>query len=181
MTFEEAYGAFFNEIVSFCESNSDLDRYFAETAASKAFDVLQNKWDELNSHEKPVILAFLFKTAQFTKKEVLKQVPPEHLSIDDHETQMLIEKYCAENHYGIDFDHENKKYPHLVKKLGSIIKKELSADDYRLFRYLVVKKLTQKQTAKKMGISENAVKQRYARFKNRVKPILTKLLNVNDL
>ena len=174
MTYEEAYDTYFDVIVKYCEDFGGLDHYHAETATSKAFDVLDKRWAELHFHDSRVIMSFLYQTARFTQKEVLSQIPPTHLSLDDPEVQAWVERTYS-NDCEIDLDYENEKQQVYIRK----IKKALSKKEYILFECLVLKKQSQEETAKKMGISKNAVKQRFARLKKRLKPILMEIMNVN--
>ncbi len=173
MTFDEIYLKHFPTIVAYCYSRNGLNRYFAEEATSKAFDVLYRKWDTLQLHDEIPLKAYLFRTAEYTMKEVAREQPPDYEPLDNEWYQEMMEQEQRENGAVYDPAEEAEKFLGYANKIEKKLKKNAKV----LFHYVVVEKLSADEIAKRMNLTENAVRIRWWRLRQKLMEHVKELPN----
>ena len=173
MTFDEMYLKHFPTVTAYCYQRNGFNRYFAEEAASKAFDVLQRKWEELSSHDEKKLKSWLISAVEYTMKEVVREQPPSHEPLDEPWCQDLIEEQQCRNGTFYDPFMEAQKFLDYTNE----IEKKLKPNAKALFHYIVIEQLSIEETAKKMNLTENAVRIRWSRLSRKLKPIVKRLVN----
>ena len=173
MTFDEIYLKHFSTIVAYCYTRNGLDRYLAEEATSKAFDVLYRKWDTLQSHDEIPLKAYLFRTVEYTMKEVAREQPPAFEPLDKEWYREYMEEQQREGGVFYDTLLEVQKF----LDYASEIEKKLRSKSKVLFRYVVVDQLSVEEIAKKMNLTENAVRIRWCRLRQKLMIYVKELFN----
>ena len=176
MTFDEAYKFFYPRIVSYCEGYTQNDRFFAEELADDAFVSLNEKWDTLESHEPPALRIWLIRCAHFKCLEFLRIRRPDTLPFEDDLTQNMIAKRMLEDLSIPDKFEEDLKFKAYTKEIKAFLKKR---DERKLFIYVIVKEYKHKKIASRLNVSEDAVKMRWMRLRQKLKPYVEKLIDRN--
>ena len=175
-TFDEAYLALYVSTVKRCMNFSNRQQFYAEEIAHEAFVTLQKKWDSLLSHEVCVVRAFLYKTAKLKCKEFLEKNATDTVPFDDDVVQHQIFKRSQEAASIPDAMEEERK----LRGFFEQIKKDLSKKEKLLFEYKVEQELPHEEIAKKLGITESASKMRWKRLKEKMSPMVKKLIAENS-
>ncbi len=169
MTFAEAYNTLYPAVVKFCFVQNGQKYHEAEDAASMAFLVLHNRWNEVASHDSRLIKSFLIGTARNAMRQLYREKPPDHESLDDAWCQDAVE---AENLGQMDEQRYNFEYREYIKEIEAT----LDPEGRRIFHSIVVDELSFRQIAKAMHVSENSLRLRWIRIRKKLKPKLDKLL-----
>ena len=175
-TVDEAYLALFEYTVKRCMNFSRRQQFYAEEIAHETFMTLHEKWDTLNSHKFCVVKAFLFTTAKLKCKEFLKDNATDTVPFDDEAVQHQIFKQSQEAASIPDAQEEDSK----LKSFFEQIKNMLSSKEQLLFEYKVEQELPHDEIAKKLGITEAASKMRWKRLKEKMHPMVEKLIADNS-
>ncbi len=173
MTFDEIYRKKYKTVVAYCYERTRHNQYLAEEAASRAFRVLFQKWDTLNSHEEPVLQSWLLRTAYYTVKEICRQQPPAHEPLDEPWCRDLADEMQSRNGNFYDLVTEKLQFECYVSQ----IEKALRPRARELFHYIVADGLSIRDAAEKMSITENALRIRWLRLQKELVPIVEKILN----
>ena len=160
----EAYQAYFNTIRRYVVSRLRCDTATAEEACSDVFYLLQTKWDELLSHKPPVILTWLYRTANFVildyQKQLVKRRAEQELeSVLQEESSTWDEIQSVGAQYDYDL-------------LLRSIERTLKSREWALFRALYIDKQPPAQIAARLDISPAAVYLRKARLDRKLRAIL---------
>lgn len=167
MTYEDLYRQYFATIERYCfyiVNNS----FFSEELASEAFHLLLLKWDTLRCHESPVLLAWLYKTANLKAKELSRKQPSVTVSLSEEEGINQLELYLLSNGSAIDGYLENQKYKNYIDK----IQKHLNSEDWELFEYILIKQFSYKKLGTIYHSSEAAIKMRWYRLQRKLRPFV---------
>ena len=173
MTFDEMYLKHFPTVTAYCYQRNGRNQYLAEEAAMKAFDVLYKKWDTVNPHGEKALKSWLISAVEYTMKEVVREQPPSYEPLDEPWCQDLIEKQQCRNGTFYDPVMEAQNFLDYTNK----IEKKLKPNAKALFHYIVVEQLSIEDTAKKMNLTENAVRIRWFRLSRKLKPFVKQLID----
>lgn len=169
MTFDEAYKKLFPSIVRYCYYRNGHDLFYAQEAASESFLTLFRKWKRMKSYDEKYLASWLFGTAENKMKEIHRKNPPICDSFE--KLKEYIDQLSSENE--IAYNDETQRFNMYIQR----IEKVLSRKDKQLFHYIVVDKLTYKETADKIHSTENAVKLRWLRLREKIKPFVKELIS----
>lgn len=167
MTFDEAYLKLYPIVMRYCYYRNDKDLFYAQEVASESFLVLLQKWDQLKSYEEKYLQSWLFGTAENKLKEMYRKNLPK-CEPYENVNEYLIQQLCKDN----SLYEETAKYNMYIKE----IEKSLAPKDKLLFHCIVSESMTYQKTAEKMKLSENAVKLRWIRLREKIRPLVDKLL-----
>ena len=173
MTFDEAYLKHFPAITAYCFYRNGKDQYLAEEATAKAFEVLYKKWDTLRSHDEKVLRSWLIKAAENTMKEVGRKQPSSYEPLDEPWCQDLVDEQQYKNGGYYDYFDERQKF----LDYASDLEKSLELETKILFHCIVVEELSIEAIARKMNLTENAVRIRWSRLRKKLQPLVKKMLD----
>ncbi len=173
MTFDDIYKECFSVIVKYCSRH--VGASLASDVATDAFALLWCQWNELRSHERQVLLVWLYRTAGNLIKQERKKNRMQVISIDDRNVENLVEKRLQETVFEFNPNEEYKRYLQYIAD----IKPKLNAKEWQLFEYRVVKEYDYRKIAEEIKLSEEAVKMRWYRLRVKLRPIVDKLIAKN--
>ena len=173
MIFEEMYLKCFDIVYRFCFARNGGNQYLAEEATKKALDVMAQKWETVQLYDQRLLYAWLYGVASRTMKETNREHPRNYVSLDVLWCRNLMEQQQIKHGEPLDEETEYQRFLEYSEQ----IEKKLRPIDRELFHYRVVDGLLHREIAQRMNITENAVKLRWIKLKEKIKPIVNKLLN----
>ena len=173
MNFDETYLKCFDIVYRFCFARNGGNQYSAEEATKKAMDFMAQKWEMVQSYDRKTFYFWLYSVAKMKMLETNREENQDCESLDAPWCQNLVEQQQIEHGEPLDEETEYQRFLEYSEQ----IEKTLRPIDRELFHYRVVDGLLHREIAQRMNISENAVKLRWIKLKEKVKPIVNKLLN----
>lgn len=176
MTFDEAYREFYQSTVYYCNAYVNKNMPSAEEIADDVFILLSKKWEELESHEAPVLMKWVLSAARFRCYEYWRTKPPITLSYDEDAIQGQIAKQMIEQMSLPDAFEEYVKFEAYKEQVKALLTRN---KDIVLFEYVVEREMMYREIAPLMNISEDAVKMRWIRLRAKLRPLVDKLIKRN--
>ena len=172
MKFDDVYQKCFADIYRYCFHRNGGNRYLAEEAAKKTLDVAYAKWNVVGLYAEKRLYAWLYGVAENKIKEVFRAQPPTTEPLDEPWCRDLIEEQQYKHGEPLDELEEHQRFIQYAEE----IKKQLKVQEAELFHLRVIERLPNKAIGRKMGLTENAVKLRWLRLEEKLKPITEKIL-----
>lgn len=173
MRFDDVYQKCFADIYRYCFYRNGGNGYLAEEAAKKTLDVMYAKWNIVGLYAEKRLYAWMYGVAENKMKEVFREQPPATEPLDEPWCRDLIEEQQYKHGEPLDEKEEHQRFIQYAEE----IKKQLKPQESALFHYKVIEKLPNKAIGTEMGLTENAVKLRWLRLEQKLKPITEKLLD----
>lgn len=173
MKFDDVYQKCFEDMYRYCYYRNGGNRYLAEEAAKKTLDVMYAKWKTVGLYEEKRLYAWLYGVAENKMKEVMREQPPITEPFDEPWCRDLVEEQQYKHGAPLDEETEHQRFLQYSEE----IEKQLKPKEHALFHYKVVDRLPNKAIGAEMHLTENAVKLRWLRLEEKLRPITDKLLN----
>jgi len=159
-TIEQFFLEYYAPICKYCVLRMPKHISYAEDIANEAFALLCKKWHDLKKND---IRAWLYRTADNLIKEFHRKNKKESNNIG------YIEDFdaAAVNNLKYEQDFENISDDDIEICKAKILN-ELSDTDKKLFTMNFIKKLPHKEIGRELLISEEAVKKRVYRLKQKI-------------
>jgi len=155
---EQVFLEYYTPICKYCASRMPKHISYSEDIANEAFVLLCKKWHGL---EKRNIRAWLYRTADNLIKEFFRKTKKEALNLE------YIENSDAANNLIYEQDFENISDDD-IEIIKNRILSGLSDADKKIFAMNFIEKLPHKEIGQKLLISEEAVKKRVYRLKQKI-------------
>lgn len=162
LCFEEVYKKYKHAVLVYAKRNMALSETDAEDVVSEAFLKLFEIWQDFESETYSVVLFWLMKTIRFltySKRKREMRMPTVSFEEID-EADIDVEMQAA-------FIDENAYREKLQR-----IKSNLSAEEYRLFEEIVLKRRDILRIAEKENININTLYSQWRRLRMKIKKIL---------
>lgn len=166
LCFEEVYKKYKHAVLVYAKRNMALSETDAEDVVSEAFLKLFEIWQDFESETYSVVLFWLMKTIRFLtyskrKREMrMPTVSFEEIGNDDIDIEIEIEMQS--------FFIDESVYREKLQR----IKSNLSAEEYRLFEEIVLKRRDILRIAEKENININTLYSQWRRLRMKIKKIL---------
>lgn len=166
ITFDDAYKMFHPKILQYCYHKTNNNMNIAEEISQEAFLALYLSWDKLYFHSKALIFSWLHKTAKNMLSKYFRQLKKlsNTISYDEYFSQYQDIGVSDDNLENLDLSYE--KYIEEIKKF-------LSPEDFQLFTYACIEKLSIIQISLLLNINFNTAKSRIRRMKSKLKLFLS--------
>ncbi len=169
-TFDDAYKALYPALEQYCINTMRGNTFLGQEVASKSFDVLYIRWDEIEQRERHGLWIWLLHTANNKKKEILRK-QPKTLSLDDPNTLLAIEHDQLKAGRSPNEELEYLTYQAYVSQ----IEKRLKKNDRKIFRKIAIEHSTYKELSEETDKSINSLYLKWMRVRNKVKKIILEL------
>ena len=168
-TYESIYRACFPKLVIFLQHHISCNLQDAEDIASRAMQILWEKWDTLPTHTEVGLTSWLFRTARNLARDHEKSLSrrPPTLSLDELPPSRAPQA-------------EQEESPEQYDRYLSRILQRLSPDDAALFADRIIRHQTDKQIAARMGITVNAVRIRWTRIKQKIRAFWQEIVDSDE-
>ena len=164
------YSEYYDSIVKYCSAMLDDEYEDAELCAQEVFE--QAYKDEKKLMQHPNIVGWLKKTALHRVKRFLRN-KSKRIKTEVHITD-LSERYMESLQYLQDFDNTFVQDKDIAAMKDTILN-QLSEDDRKLYTLRFIDKLTYKELAPHIGLSESAARMRTVRLELHIKELVSKM------
>ena len=171
MTFEFIYEKYFDDIYRYCYHRNDGDRYSAEEAAKRTFDVVWRDWETVKEYPPERFMAWLYGVARNKIKEIRREQPPTTESLSEEWCRALIDEENIRKE-PLNEEEEDQRFVDYINQ----IRLRLKPKEWNLFRMRVVQEMSHREIGEALGIGENAAKLRWGRLEEKLRPIVAKIL-----
>ncbi len=176
VTFEEVYLKYNDAIFRYCYHKLNLDRHAAEDIASDVFTALLLKWDNLETHTKPGIIKWLYSTAKNMLMKYYRDMKTALVIVSFNDC-IKSDEETKESEYMASDDNIVSEVAKYIEYINEI-RDRLDKSDWIIFESIVVYKRSIAMTANMLSLKENTVKVSWYRLKNKLKTLLSDILNV---
>ncbi len=166
--FNKIYKTYYNKIVGFCVIRLNGDEVSADEITQEVFFTLSMKWDSLTLYSEPALVAWAYRAA--------KNLIYNHMrSTWRHNNKCVsLEEYTE---LGEDIPDDTSlsdqvTYQSYIDK----IRKELSAEEWKLFNYVVIQKYNMNEVALILDVKFNTAKTRWTRLRQKLQKILKDII-----
>ena len=169
MDFEAVYKKYYNMICKYCYFKTGQNQFYAEEITSSVFLLMLEKWDQVKLRSEDDIRIWLYATAR-NKVFTFYREQKEQERIEEYDEKRLSHQIDGSM---FDWNSEVRKYENYIQ----LIQAKLKPKDRELFNYVVVQKRTFKELAEIMHSNEKAVRMKWYRLQNKLRPLVTKILS----
>ena len=163
LTAEEVYYQYCKLVFQFCMHLTNENQYDSEDITNDVFRIFFEEQDNLKFDLEPAIITWLYRTAKNKWMNLSKHM--KKWRKEDDETDIFSRQFSD--------DEEEKQFQEYLTE----IEKNLSGFDLDLFHAIAVEKLSYKEISNRSGISEQALRVRWHRLKNKIRPLMNKMIN----
>lgn len=164
------YHDYYTSIFSYCLAMLNGDDEAAADCTNAVFEEAQKNTSKLQNH--PNIVGWLKVTAQYRIKRALRKKAKKQkkeIYIDD-----ASERYIAALQYVHEFEEES--YNEIdIEKTKELVLRKLTIEEYELYSLRFEKKLTIKEIAEQISLSESAARMRLIKLELKIKQIVSGL------
>ena len=156
------YAKYYRMVLRFCLRLTGGNQHDAEDLTGEVFRLFFMMQDQLHFETPAALVTWLYRTAKNIWMKTVRHAmrkPP-----DMDETDLFTNQF--------DGVEEEKQYQEYMKQ----IEKTLSGSDLVLFRSIVVERLPYPEVAERLGISEKAMRVRWTRLRQKIRPIVEEML-----
>lgn len=161
------YHEYYTAIFSYCAAMLDGDEEDAADCTNAVFEQAKKSISTLQTH--PNVIGWLKVTAQYRVKRALRKRGKKHkkeVYIDD-----ASERYIDALQYVHDFEEES--YNEIdIEKTKDLVLGKLTQEEYKLYTLRFVNKLTIKEVAAAISLSESATRMRLIKLELKIKEII---------
>ena len=173
-SFEYLYRKYLDRIVMYINGLYDVDVETSMDIAHDVFKLLWEKRDEIYDGDELKMLGWLYETAKLksweynrSKNKQLVDYTPDITGMSNDFATEYEDLTCIEGYSSVDH-----KYQSYLDEL----KKSLSEKEREMFILIVEEKLDPRDAAEKLNISDVNFRVRWHRLRNKLKPIVNKLI-----
>ncbi|NLB61088.1 MAG: sigma-70 family RNA polymerase sigma factor [Clostridiales bacterium] len=164
------YHEYYTSIFSYCVAMLEGDEEDAADCTNAVFEQAKKSISTLEKH--PNVIGWLKVTAQYRVKRALRKrgrKQKREIYIDD-----ASERYISALQYVHDFEEES--YNEIdIEKTKDLILGKLTQDEFELYSLRFEKKLTIKEVAEAISLSESATRMRLVKLELKIKEIISRL------
>lgn len=172
MTFEQFFKKYYYWFLDYCLVRSLVGE--PEDIVADAFVALWEHWEELNSHEEFVLIAWVKKAVSFVSMSNYQKRAKRPATVEFDEN---LDEYYPRATKDLQLSMEDRVVEEdAYQRYLADIRQRLSSKEWQLFDYMILQKLSIRETASKLGKSEKAVSVDITRLRAKLrKQILPKI------
>ncbi len=162
--FNNIYNSYYKKIYAFCVIRLDGNTEEANEIAEEAFFTLSVKWDSLNSHSEAALASWVYSAAKNLIHNHRRSV------WRNNSRYVSLEEYIE---YGKDVADNTSPFDQITYETYiNKIREELSAEEWKLFNYVVIEEYSILEISLILDMKFNAVKTRWHRLRKKLQKIL---------